>query len=123
MIGCDEIDRRNQINELPQPMLVEGRAGVVLGEDALEARVVALDGDHGVVHVLADLGELGLALEMTPAGLGRNPEDVLGAVFVRVLGVGPGVVPLTGREPELGLKAEMGGGVLGGLVGGARHVS
>ena len=35
-------------------MLVERGAGVVLRQDAFEARVVALDRDHGVVDDLAD---------------------------------------------------------------------
>jgi hypothetical protein len=33
-----------------------------------------------------------------PAGIGGHPEDVLGFVFVRVFGIGPGVVALTGEE-------------------------
>ena len=85
-------------------MLVEAGAGVVLGQDAFEARVVALDGDHGVVHGLADGGLLGVGLEVGPAGIGGHPEDVLGLVFVRVFGIGPGVVALHAALPgeELG---------------------
>ena len=37
-----------------EPLLVEPRVGVVLGQHALERRVVALDGDHRVVDDLAD---------------------------------------------------------------------
>ena len=33
-----------------------------------------------------------------PAGIGGNPEDVLGFVFVGVFGIGPGVVALAGEE-------------------------
>ena len=73
-------------------------AGVVLGEDAFEARVVALDGDHGGVHGLADGGKFGRPLEVGPAGIGGHPEDVLGFVFVRIFGVGPGVIALAGEE-------------------------
>ncbi len=46
--GADEVD------EFAEAMLVEGGAGVVFREDAFEAGVVALDGDHGVVDDLAD---------------------------------------------------------------------
>ena len=80
------------------PGSVEAGAGVVLGEDAFEARVVALDGDHGVVHSLADGGLLGAGLEVGPAGIGGHPKDVLGFVFVRVFGIGAGVVALAGEE-------------------------
>ena len=80
------------------PGSVEAGAGIVLGEDAFEARVVALDGDHGVVHGLADGGLLGAGLEVGPAGIGGHPEDVLGFVFIGVFGIGPGVVALTGEE-------------------------
>jgi hypothetical protein len=141
--GADEVD------EFAEAVLVEAGAGVVLGQHALEARVVALDGDHGVVHDLADGGLLGVGLEVRPARVGGHPEDVLGLVFVRVLGIGALVVALAGEElgavlleavgdvleedeaeddvlvlrrvhvvaqlvggePELGLEAEVGGGV------------
>ncbi len=55
------------------PGSVEAGAGVVLGEDAFEARVVALDGDHGVVHGLADKTEK-LKRRRTEDG-GRRTED------------------------------------------------
>jgi len=32
------------------------------------------------------------------ASIGGDPEDVLGLVFIRVFGIGPGVVALTGEE-------------------------
>ena len=41
---------------------------------------------------LADGRLLGLALEMRPAGFLRHPEDVFGAVFVGIFGVGPFVL-------------------------------
>jgi hypothetical protein len=151
LAGGGEADGGDEVDEFAKAVFVEAGAGVVLGQDALEARVVALDGDHGVVHGLADGGLLGAGLEVGPAGIGGHPEDVLGLVFVRVLGIGSGVVALTGeelgavllegvgdvfeedeakddvlvfrrvhvvpqligREPELGLEAEVGGGVFG----------
>ena len=35
---------------------------------------------------------------MRPARIGGHPKDVLGFVFVRVLGIGPAAVALTGEE-------------------------
>ncbi len=72
---------------MTEPLLVECRAGVVFGQHALERRVVALDAGHRVIHELADRRLTGLRLQVRPARLGRHPEDVLGAVFVRVFGV------------------------------------
>ena len=98
LAGGGECDGGDEVDEFAEALLVEAGAGVVLGQDAFEARVVALDGDHGVVHGLADGGLLGAGLEVGPAGIGGHPEDVLGFVFVRVFGIGPGVVALAGEE-------------------------
>ena len=49
-----ERDVADQVDELAEPLLVEAGAGVVLGQHALERRVVALDGDHRVVDERAD---------------------------------------------------------------------
>ena len=48
--------------------------------------------------ILPIVGLLGAGLEVGPAGLGGHPEDVLGLVFVRVFGIGAGVVALAGEE-------------------------
>ena len=72
----------------PRPLLVERRAGVVLGQYVLECRIVALNAGHGDIDELANGGLSRLGLEVHPAGLGRYPENVLGAVLVRVFGVG-----------------------------------
>ena len=98
LAGGGEFDGGDDVDEFAETLFVEAGAGVVLGEDAFEARVVALDGDHGVVHGLADSGLLGAGLEVGPAGLGGHPEDVFGLVFVGVLGIGPGVFALAGEE-------------------------
>jgi len=58
-------------------------------QHALELRVVALDGGHGVVHELPDGRLLSLVLQVVPARRWRDPEDVLGPVFVRILGSAP----------------------------------
>ena len=44
------------------------------------------------------VGLLGTGLEVRPAGFLRHPEDVLGPVFVRVLGVGALVFALARNE-------------------------
>ena len=79
-------------------MLVEAGAGVIFWEDALEPRVVALDGDHCVVHDLPDGGLFGTGLKVRPAGIGGHPEDILGFVFVGVFGIRPGIIAKAGAE-------------------------
>ena len=81
-------DVGDHVDELAEPPLVEGRAGVVLGQHILERRIIALDPGHRIVDRLADGRLPCMRLEMAPAGLGRHPEDVFGAVLVRVLGGG-----------------------------------
>jgi hypothetical protein len=81
-------DVADEVDELAEAGFVERGAGVVLGQHALERRVVALDAGHGVVHELADRWLLRLGLQVRPARLGRHPEDVQRAVLVGVLRVG-----------------------------------
>ena len=83
------LDVGDQVDKLAQPGLVQGGAGVVLGQHVLERQVVPLDGGHGVVHQLADDRLPRLRLEMRPAGLRRHPEDALASVFVHVFRVIP----------------------------------
>ena len=90
--GADEVD------VFAEAVLVEAGAGVVLGEDAFEAGIVAFDGDHGVVDDFANGGLFGAGLEVMPAGFFGNPEDVFGAVFVGVFGVGAGVIVIACEE-------------------------
>lgn len=84
-----EPNRRDEIHELPEPLLVELRPAVILRQNALERRVVPLDRDHCIVERLPNLGELGLVLQIRPPRLGRNPEDALAAILVRILGIRP----------------------------------
>jgi hypothetical protein len=70
-----------------EPLLVEARVGVVLGQHALERGVVTLDGKHGVVNDLADGRLLGIGFEMGPARLLGHPKYVNGPVLVRVFRV------------------------------------
>ena len=58
-------------------------------------------GSGGVVHVLADGGELRAGVELRPAGVHRHPEDVAGEVFVFILGIRAGEVALA--RDELGV--------------------
>jgi hypothetical protein len=100
--GITDLDVADQVNELAQACFVQRRAGVVLGQDARQRRVVALDSRHRVVHEPANGGLASLGFEVRPAGFGRNPEYVDGTVFVWVFRIGtfgtrrhePGVVLL-----------------------------
>ena len=78
----------DHVDELAEPLLVEGGTGVVLGQHVLEHRVVAFDRRHRVVDELADDRLPRLGLEMAPARLARHPEDAHRPVLIRVLRVG-----------------------------------
>ena len=80
-------DPAHKVDELAEHDLVKRRAGIILGQDALERGIPGLDRQHRVVDVLADRRLLGLGLQMRPASLLRDPEDVLGEVLLRVLRV------------------------------------
>ena len=99
IVPGDQLDRADEVDQLSQAGLVEGRAGEVLGQDSLERPVLLLDRIHRVVDDLADLGRLGGGLELRPSGVRRHPEHVFAHVLVAVLRVGVGllldrVVPL-----------------------------
>jgi hypothetical protein len=83
-----ERDVAHEVDELAEALLVETRAGVVLGQHVLQRHVVALDRGHRVIDELADRGLRSARLKVRPACLLRHPEDARGAVLVRVLGVG-----------------------------------
>ena len=59
--GAADPDVAHHVDHLAQAGLVECGAGVVLGQNAVERRVVPLDGDHSIVHETADGGLSGLA--------------------------------------------------------------
>src|SRR5665648_381275 len=82
-------DVADEVDELPEALLVEGLAGVLLGEHVLERRVRALDVGHRVVDDPPDLGLTRLLLEPRPTRVLRHPEDVYRAVLVEVLRVRP----------------------------------
>jgi len=104
-----EADGPDEVDELAKALLVEGRAGVVLREDAPEGGVVLLNGDHGFVQGLPNGRLLRAGLEVEPACHFRDPEDVLHPVLVGVfegLGSHPGIldVPLARRITILGFE-------------------
>ena len=81
-------DVADEVDEASEPCLVERGAGVVLGQHALERRVVTFNAGHGIVDELADRGLPGLRFDVRPARFGRHPKDVQRAVFVGVFGIG-----------------------------------
>ena len=82
-------DVAHQVDELAEPLLVEAGAGVVLRQHALEAGLSRSMAIMASSTMLADGRLRRVGLEVRPARLLRHPEDVDGAVLVRVLGVGP----------------------------------
>lgn len=76
-------DGANKVGEFTQTVLVERGQRIVLEHNAPEARVITLNGDHGVVHELADRREPSAGLEASAAGLRRYPKDFSRTVFTR----------------------------------------
>ena len=114
--GADEVD------ELAELRLVDVGARVVLAEHALELRVLPLDGHHGVVDGLADLGLARCGLQVLPARFTRHPEDVVGEVLVAVLGVEAGLAGAAGRKASGGLSLGLGDQARALLLEGVRDV-
>ena len=64
--------------------MVEGRAGIALGQDALELGVFLFDFGHGLVDALADVRLLGGGLHYMPACRCGYPKHAFRRVFVAV---------------------------------------
>ena len=79
--GVAQADGADQVDQFAEALLVERRPGVVLGQHALEPRVVALDGDHRVVDELADGRLLGLGLADAPSGPPCGTQKTLSARY------------------------------------------
>ena len=79
-----EPDARDEVDQAPHPLGRDAATGVVAGEFPLEGRIVALDGQDGIVDHGGDVRLLGLIAEVRPSRLGRGPEDVLRHVFVAI---------------------------------------
>src|SRR5690606_12562221 len=80
-----DFDIADKVDQLAETSLVERRASIVLGQHALERRVVALDSGHGGVGEFAYGGWLRLRLHMRPSSFRRDPGGVLGTVLVGIL--------------------------------------
>ena len=72
MLSATDLDVADEIDDLAEARLVQGRAGVVLGEDNLEGIVVALNGGHSLIDGAADFRLRGQCLEPGPSGLLRH---------------------------------------------------
>ena len=81
-----DLDVADEVDQLAEPPLVERLPGVVPREHVLERRIVALNGGHRLIDGQADSRLPRLRPQMRPTSLRRHPEDVLGDVFVPVLG-------------------------------------
>ena len=77
-LGASHLDVAHEVDDLSEACLVQRRAGVVLRQHAIERRVVAFDGGHGLIHQPTDRGLAGLALQVRPTRLRWHPEDVVG---------------------------------------------
>lgn len=63
VLAVTETNAAEEVDELTEAGLIEGGAGEVLGEDALEGGILLFDGEHGIIDERADLGLPGAALE------------------------------------------------------------
>ena len=122
------------LGDLLEETLEQGAGEEVVGlrEDAGELGVLLLDGQHGGIHLRADVLGLGKVEEVVEPGLGREVEDPLGMVGIGLLDAAAPTRRGTRRRSfELGpLSTEAGigkaeedepedrGGVFGGLQAG-----
>ena len=109
MVAFAEANGGDQVDQLAEAAGFELAAAEALVEDALQARVVGLDGFQRRVDAHADVGLLGLGADRLPAGGGRHPEHVGHGVvvaFFQRFGVvgGVGQVEVAGFVPECGLQ-------------------
>ena len=94
MTGCiAQPDLPNQVDEFPQPVLVDVVTGEFFGEHPFEARVGELNGPHRIIDAFADVGLAGTGLDGVPTGFFGHPKDVVGYVFIAIFGVGTGKFP------------------------------
>ena len=79
-----ETDGADEVNELAEHLVLEVLTAVVARQDARQCRVLTFDESHRLVNGLANSRQLGLGLQLLPAGAIRNPEDVLTRIFIPV---------------------------------------
>ena len=92
------MDSADEVDEFAEAVFVERGTSVVFRQDSFETRVVALDRDHRVINDFAYGRLFRAVLEIAPARSGRHPEDIFGAVFVGIFGIGAGVFAFGGNE-------------------------
>lgn len=80
-----QLDGSYKIDQSTQPIFIKIGPNIVLIQGALETRVVALYGDHGIIHQFAYGGLFGIGLQMRPASRLGHQENILGQVFVLTL--------------------------------------
>ena len=102
-----EADGRNQVHQFAQLAGFQLGAAETLVQDALQPRVVGLDGFQRAVDAHADVGLLGQGADGLPAGLRRHPEGVDHGVVVALL-ERLGVVGVVGQVQLAGLVGEGG---------------
>ena len=79
-----ETDGADEVNELAEHLVLEVLATVIARQDTHQRGVLTFDESHCLVNGLTDPWQLGLGLQLLPAGAIRNPEDVLTRVFVPI---------------------------------------
>jgi hypothetical protein len=87
-VGCAaQCNVAHQVDDLPEPLLVEACAAEVFRQHALERWVVAFDRGHRVIDQCAD-GRLRCArLQLLPARFLRHPKDARCPVLVGIFGI------------------------------------
>lgn len=86
--GAAETDIANEIDKLPKALLVETGSREILWQHAFQRLVVSLNGLHRVIDQRADRRLWRIGFQKTPTRLARHPEDLHGAIFIRVFGIG-----------------------------------
>ena len=83
--AVDHLDVGEQVHYIPQAALVQLGPGKIFRQDVLQARILLLDGPHGVVDHQADFGAVGLGGDLLPPCPLRDVEYPLGKVLVLVI--------------------------------------
>src|SRR5690606_17618942 len=91
-------DRAVEIDQLAEAMLVQRRSRVIFRQHTFEPRIVAFDLDHSIIYDLAERRLLRIYLQIRPSSFLRQPKDILGPIFVRILRIRAGVVALASRQ-------------------------
>ena len=107
-LGIAERDVAHQVDQAAEAGRVEVLPRKHLGQHTLEDGVFLFDGIHRCIDMAADVGLLGFHQQERPARLGRDEEDVLGSVFVLVLGIGSSIVAFALLKPSVHLLERVG---------------